>query len=114
MHAKIFPQVMGVFFLSYSLYAIGAGGYLSQNVTVTKISSTSGNIDAFWLYYTGGSSDNCSGKVKFKASNAGTTGTFERTFSLATTALVTGKKIEIYTYTNTSDCESAVSINILQ
>lgn len=102
-------MLIGVF-ISTNVFA--AAGYIAQGATITKISSTSNNVDAFWVYYTGASQDNCNGAVKFVATNAGTAGVFERSFSLAMTALVANKKIEIYSYTNTASCDSAVSINM--
>lgn len=78
------------------------------------MSSTSGNQDRFWVYYTGGEGDTCQGKVRFQLSFAGSEGTFQRAFTLATTALVSGRKIHIYSYTDTLDCDSAVSMEMLR
>ncbi|WP_353057027.1 DUF5992 family protein [Microbulbifer sp. VAAF005] len=41
-------------------------------------------------------------------------GVFQRTFTLATTALVSGKKVDVYSYTDDTDCVSAVSIDLNQ
>ncbi|MEO9944254.1 DUF5992 family protein [Paraglaciecola sp.] len=110
----IYKSVISFIFLATSISSFGAQGFLAKTVTITQMSSTSSNSDAFWVYYSaGGSIDNCAGKVKFQLSFAGTNGTFERAFALATTALVTNKTIEIYSYTSTTDCLSAVSINLL-
>ena len=95
-----------------SINAHAASGMIVTNATVTKVSATSGNQDAFWLLYTSGSNDKCAGKVKFQSSYSGTEKTFDRAFALATTALVAGKPIDIYSYTDSSDCLSAVSIDL--
>lgn len=98
----------------FSSQAFSAPGFIAKNATVTKISSTSNTQDAFWVYYSGATNDQCSGKAKFHESFSGTTGTFERSFTLATTALVSGNRIDIYSYTDVTDCLSAVSINLLK
>lgn len=103
---------IAIFALLFTSQVFAGQGYIVKGATVTKVSSTSNNVDAFWVYYTGGSSDKCSGRVKYIATKAGTSGVFERSFSLATTALVTGKKVEIYSYTDNTDCFSAASINL--
>jgi hypothetical protein len=97
-----------------SINAYASPGMIVNNATVTKVSSTSGNQDAFWVLYTteSNSNDKCSGKVKFQSSFSGTEKTFDRAFTLATTALVAGKPIDIFSYTDSSDCSSAVSIDL--
>lgn len=92
--------------------AFSAQGYIVKGAKISTVSSTSNNVDAFWVYYEGGQSDNCNGRVKFIATNAGTEGVFERSFSLAMSALVAGKKVEIYSYIDDTNCHSAVSINM--
>ena len=89
-----------------------AQGYLVKGAKLTTVSSTSNNVDAFWVYYEGGQSDKCNGRVKFIATNAGTAGVFERSFSLTMSALVANKDVEIYSYTDNTNCHSAVSINM--
>ncbi|MCW8090202.1 DUF5992 family protein [Alteromonas sp. ASW11-130] len=96
-----------------SMSVVASQGYMIKDATATKVSATSNNIDAFWLHYSGGSGDKCGGKVKFMRTYAGTDGVFDRAFTLATTAVVAGNKIEVYSYTNNTNCESAVSINLL-
>jgi len=95
-----------------SLNVLAANGFIVKNAVVTQLSSTSLNEEAFWLWYETSSNDPCAGKIKFRAENAGTEDIFVRSFSLATTALVTGKKISVYSYTDPTDCFSAVSINL--
>ncbi|AWF81930.1 hypothetical protein BTJ40_14455 [Microbulbifer sp. A4B17] len=95
--------------LSINTYA--GEGYLTQDAIVTKVSSTSQNADAFWVWYSS-NTDNCSGKIKFQLVNAGTEGVFQRSFTLATTALVSGKKVGIWSYKDDTDCFSGVSIDV--
>ncbi|WHI46617.1 DUF5992 family protein [Microbulbifer sp. VAAF005] len=60
-----------LFFFSMNTFA--GEGYLALGATVTKVSATSQNKDAFWVWYSS-NTDNCSGKVKFQLDNAGTEG----------------------------------------
>ena len=106
---KIFAFILP---LVFATTANAGAGYIVKSAKITKVSSTSNNVDAYWVYYEGGQSDKCNGRVKFQASRAGTTGVFERSFSLAMTALVAEKAVEIYSYTSDTDCSSAVSINL--
>lgn len=96
----------------FSATLCAAPGYIVKGAKITTVSSTSNNIDAFWVYYEGGQSDKCNGRVKFIATNAGTSGVFERTFSMAMSALVAEKSIEIYSYIDAANCHSAVAINL--
>ncbi|MDP5209832.1 DUF5992 family protein [Microbulbifer sp. 2205BS26-8] len=100
----------------FSSQAFSDHGYVAKTATVTKITSTSSGQDAFWVYYTDATDDQCSGKVKFDKSLIGTTGSFERSFTLATTALVSGNRISIYSssYTDVTDCLSALSVFLLK
>lgn len=104
--------LIAVFTSLISNAAFSAQGYIVKGAKITTVSSTSNNVDAFWVYYEGGQSDKCNGRVKFVATNAGTTGVFERSFSLAMSALVAGKDVEIYSYTDDTNCHSAASINM--
>ncbi|WP_020411156.1 DUF5992 family protein [Microbulbifer sp. VTAC004] len=102
--------VLILMFISMNSFA--GAGYITTGATVTKVSATSQNADAFWVWYSSGT-DKCSGKVKFQLANAGTEGVFQRTFTLATTALVSGKRVDVYSYTDDTDCLSAVSIDLI-
>ena len=104
----LIPLLLGL----YSTIA-WSGSFLAKDVTITKVSSTSNKADAFWVHYEPADAV-CSGKVKFQKSKSGTEGTFNRSFTLATTALVTGKRVEIYTYESATDCLSPASINLLK
>lgn len=101
-----------IFFGLISLPSSAAGGFIVQKALVTKVSATSQNQEAFWVFYSGGTSDSCNGKAKFRREHAGTDGVFDRAFTLATSALVSGNSISIYSYTDSSDCESAVSVDL--
>lgn len=92
--------------------AFAGPGHMVKSAKVTLVSSTSGNQDAFWVHYSSGSGDTCAGKVRFYRSKAGTDGVFERSFSIATTAVVTKMNVDIYSYTEVTDCNSAVAINL--
>ncbi|WP_444910800.1 DUF5992 family protein [Microbulbifer sp. TRSA005] len=109
---KIITAALSFLCLSASFNSFAAGGFIVENAQVVKVSSTSNKQDAFWIWYTGGSNDHCNGKVKVQLNQSGTEGTFQRSFTLATTALVSEKKVNIYSYTDINDCLSAASIDL--
>jgi len=94
-----------------SSLSFGGPGYMVKDVVVVGMSSTSSKQDAFWLWYEPKDSV-CNGAVKFQLSKSGTEGSFERAFTLAATAYVSGKPINIYNYEDVNDCYAAVSIEI--
>lgn len=96
--------------LSFNCWA--AEGYVVREAEVTKVTSSSSNSDIFRVYYSGGINDQCNGGVRFFQSKAGSEGIFNKTFSLATTALVSGMKVSIYSYSDNADCDSAITIEL--
>lgn len=95
-----------------SLNAFAGSGYIVSQAEVTKVTSSAGNNDIFRLYYVGGQNDTCSGQVKFFLERSGSKAIFNKAFTLATTALVAGKKIDIFSYTDNYDCNSAITIEL--
>lgn len=107
---------MHKYFLAISLlFSIeaqaSAPGWMITGATVTGVTSTSNNQDAFWLWYEPADSV-CNGKIKFQKSFSGTDDTFDRSFTLATTALASGLKASVYNYTDVTDCFAAVAIEL--
>ena len=49
--------------LLFAANASAAAGYIVQGAQITKMSSTSENKDAYWVYYEGGQNDKCNGRV---------------------------------------------------
>lgn len=95
----------------------GHAGYIMDDVEITRIYPTSNGSDAVWVYFNSTASTDrahCSGvgsysqnKVKLVKSASDSTikltsGAFTRSFSLATSALLEGKRVHIYAYNESS------------
>lgn len=91
----------------------GYAGYIMDDVEITGIYPTSNGEDALWIYFKptqytdnalcAGTDPNVASKVKIVTSAPDgtlvmTSGSLNRTFSLATTALLEKKYVDIYAY----------------
>lgn len=108
----IMKLALFVFITIFAINTLADSGYIVKNAEVVRISSSSGNSDIYRLYYTGGSNDTCSGQVRFHLNRAGSEKIFDRTFTLAVTAYASGSKIDIFSYLDNMDCDSAVTIEL--
>ena len=104
-------HVLAFFMTFFSFNTFAAEGFIVKNATVTKLSATSQNVEAFWLWYTA-DVDSCQGKIKFKFSNTGAQGIFDRAHTLALSALTNNLKVDVYSYSDSTDCHSAVSVDL--
>ncbi len=89
-----------------------AQGFIVKNAVVDKVTSSSGNEDTYRVYYSSGTNDKCNGHVRFGLVNAGSEMVFNRAFTLATTAIAAGMRINIFSYSDNEDCDSAVTIEL--
>ena len=88
-----------------------AGTYLIEGAKLKTVSSTTGNENAFWVKFEGGTGE-CAGqeKIYFYAEDAGHPEIFKRTYGAAITALINQIPVDIYRYEG-SGCRG-VSINL--
>ncbi len=94
--------------------AWGQGTYIASNAKIVNVTNTAGNADEFIVYVQGGTGP-CTGPnptiIKFKKSSAGSPEIFNRAFTLAITALMSGKNVSIHNYVDDA-CDNAVYIGI--
>lgn len=98
-------------FAMLSEVSYAAAGYLAKEVSLIKVTSTTDSgANAFWVKSSGGTT-NCSGfAMRYRTSNVVDDKAIDRAYALALSAYVAGKKVNVYTYKDTSDCNSAASI----
>ena len=90
---------------------VSAGTYIVTNAEITKISSTSGNLDEFVVWTTGGSGPCKDSAIKFTLVDSGSPEVFEKAYSMALAAFAAGFKVGIHNYHNES-CIQASYIHI--
>lgn len=100
--------------MACSLGASATEGFIVTKATITKITSTSMNSEIYRVYYENGVDDFCNGHVRFFQAKANSERIFDRTFTLATSAMLSGSKVSIYSYADREDCDSAVAIEVLK
>ncbi|MFT4925461.1 MAG: hypothetical protein ACI8WB_001554 [Phenylobacterium sp.] len=109
---KILPMIL-VFFSSTVL---ADGQYIVLNAKVTKVVNTSGNGASFMVVTAGGTgpctTTTIQNNIYFPKSAAGTDKVFDRAYSTALTALVSGSKVNIYNYVDGA-CDKAAAIEIM-
>jgi hypothetical protein len=87
-------------------------GYLVTTGTIQSISNTSGNNALFTITVVGGSGP-CNGQnIAFLAWAAPDADTHKRAYALAMLAFATGKRINVYNYTNDA-CTTASYIDVV-
>ena len=96
------------FFISANLFA---GTYILTGAEITKISSTSGNLDEFVIWTKGGDGPCKSNAIKFTLVDSGSPAVFDKAYSMALTAFAAGFKVNVHNYHNSS-CTRASYIDI--
>lgn len=100
--------------------SLAAAGWIATNVEIDAVTNTRVNGQNFQITVSAGDGSNvCEGSdIWFPLSDAGTSGNdkdiLERAFSIALTALTTGKKVSIYTYDDNTSCGRAAYIKIIK
>jgi len=88
-----------------------AAEYLVSQATVTSVTNTGDNLSLFVVRTTGGSGPCAGSYTMFYLNRAADADAHKRAFALATTALITGKKVTIYNYVD-SNCSNAAYIEL--
>jgi uncharacterized 2Fe-2S/4Fe-4S cluster protein (DUF4445 family) len=100
--------------MSFSVLA--QGQYIAINAKITKVGNTSGNGASFTVVVSQGTGPCVTAGVQkniyFAKHMASTEKVFDRAYSTALAALVSGKKVNIYNYVDGS-CDKAVAIEII-
>ena len=89
--------------------------YLVQGATVKEVSNTAGNNELFYIHVEGGVGLCANSQIRFPMSAAGSEKIFDRGFSIALAAYVSGSKINVYDYSEGSEsCNGAESIRMVK
>jgi len=88
-----------------------AGSDLVLDAVVTSVANTSSNEDKFTVWVSGGTGVCANTQISFPKSKAGSAEVFDRAYSAALTAFVSGTKVRIYNYTDDS-CYGASYIRL--
>ncbi|WP_444894463.1 DUF5992 family protein [Microbulbifer sp. TRSA001] len=107
---KIVPSLL---LLLVPATTIADSGFIVQGATVTKVSS--GGASSFGFNVSGGTGTCADSRIKFDSAlinGDGNIDAMNRAYSALTAALVSNSKIDVWA-DDTSDCESATSIDIL-
>jgi hypothetical protein len=96
------------FFISANLFA---GSYIITGAQITKISSTSGNLDEFVIWTKEGSGPCKDVAIKFTLADSGSPAVFDKAYSMALTAFTAGFKVSVHNY-HGSSCARASYIHI--
>lgn len=93
-----------------------AGKYIAIDSKITKIGTTAGNGESFWVVATGGTgpcvTTGVQNNIYFPREAAGTEKVYDRAYAAALSALAAGKKVNIYNYVD-GICGKAAAIEIM-
>lgn len=86
-------------------------GELVRGATIIEVASSSNNNDVFYVKLSGGTGPCANGSVLFPAAKSQSKESYNQAFSIALTAVTSGKKIRIHNYENDT-CTGANFIGI--
>jgi len=103
-------------FALLSSVSFGAGQYIVSEAKLTKIGNTAGNGASFWVVAVNGIGQcittGTQNNIYFPAQYAGNPEIFQRAYATALAAVASGKKVNIYNYTDGA-CDKAVAIELI-
>jgi len=101
-----------IFFLfSFFFSTTVLAGELAKNSTITEVTNVTNNIDAFAIKLSGGSGLCADEWVWFPASKKQSDSAYNRAFTVALAASMSGKVVRIHNYEN-DDCKGANFISL--
>ncbi|QGX41847.1 hypothetical protein E2H98_17205 [Permianibacter aggregans] len=96
--------------------AQAAGQYIVSNARLTKVGNTSGNGPSFWVVAVDGVgqciTQSMQTNIYFPEQYAGNKEIFNRAYSTALAAIASGRRVNIYNYTDGA-CDKAVAIELI-
>ena len=109
---KPFKNLQFAMAVLLSSTAVNAGEYIVTNAEITSIANTNGNGEIFTLWVKGGSGPCVNKTVNFPLTAAGSEKVFDRAYSTALAAYMSGKRVTIHNYKG-SDCQNASYIRVV-
>lgn len=101
-----------LFFILFSMSPLIFADYIATNASVLKVRNTASNTNTFEIVLEEGSTI-CNGQViAFPHTKAASPEVHSRGYALALTALTTGMKIRVYSYTEVAPCRNAAYIEL--
>lgn len=109
-------NMAAIFLCMLTASAVSANQYIVTDAIVTKVGSTAGNGESFWVVAKHGQgscvSQSSQVNVYFPRTAVNSEKIFDRAYAAALSALTTGKRVNIYNYADSS-CDKAVAIELL-